>query len=67
MFDPLAMVIADKATVRHVMSARPDAPTTPGRPPRQHVHRLRRSTVAALRRLADRIEPRGVGTCAGTP
>ncbi|WP_345605394.1 hypothetical protein [Pseudonocardia adelaidensis] len=57
MFDPLAMVIADKATVQHVMSGCPDAPTTPDRPPRQRLHRPRRLVVTALRRLADRIEP----------
>jgi hypothetical protein len=64
MFDPLAMIIADKATVHHVMSGRPDAPTTPDRRPRQHVHRLRPLVVRTLRRLADRIEPRRVDPCA---
>jgi hypothetical protein len=62
MFDPLAMIIADKATVRHVMSGRPDAPTTPDRPPRHRSHAARRVVVTTLRRLADRIEPRCVAT-----
>jgi hypothetical protein len=60
MFDPLAMIIADHATTQHVLSARPDAPVTPERPPRQRGRTTRRLAVAALRRLADRIEPRCV-------
>jgi hypothetical protein len=61
MFDPLAVVLADKAVVHHVMSGRPDAPTTPERPPRR---RLRRGAGTALRWLADRVEPRR-DLCAG--
>ena len=63
MFDPLALIIADHATAQHVLSARPNAPTTPARPPRQRGDAIRRLTVTALRRLADRIEPRGPDTC----
>jgi hypothetical protein len=62
MFDPTAMIMADKATRRHVLSARPQAPTTPERPPRQRGDAMRRLTVVALRRLADRLEPRRVDT-----
>jgi hypothetical protein len=62
MFDPLAMIIADHATKQHVLSARPEAPTTPARPPRRRGDTIRRLTVAALRGLADRVEPRGVET-----
>jgi len=57
MFDPLAVVLADKAVVHHVMSGHPDAPTTPER---QRAHTLRRLIGTALRRLADRVEPRCV-------
>jgi hypothetical protein len=57
MFDPLAMIIADHATKQQVLSARPTAPTTPERPPRQRGEMMRRLTGTALRRLADRIEP----------
>jgi hypothetical protein len=57
MFDPLAMIIADHATKQQVLSARPDAPTTPDRSPRQRGDTMRRLAVAALLRLADRIEP----------
>ena len=35
MFDPTAMIMADKATRHHVLSTRPKAPRTPERPPRQ--------------------------------
>ena len=62
---PMAMVMADKATTDHVLSARPDARTVPERPPRRRGDAVRGLTVAALRRLADRLEPRG--TCAAVP
>ncbi|GAA3412833.1 hypothetical protein [Streptosporangium vulgare] len=58
MFDPTAMILADRATRRHVLSARPDAPVVPERPPRRHAAAVRRVTATALRRLADRVEPR---------
>jgi hypothetical protein len=60
MFDPLSVYLADKAVVQHVMSGRPDAPTTPDRPPRHRSHAARRLVGSTLRRLADRIEPRCV-------
>lgn len=65
MFDPLAMIIADHATRQQVLSARPGAPTTPERPPRQRRDAIRRMTVTALRRLADRMEP--PRACPSTP
>lgn len=58
MFDPAAMITADKATRHHVQSARPNAPTLAERPARQRGDAMRRLTVAGLRRLADRLEPR---------
>jgi hypothetical protein len=64
MFDPLAMIIADYATKQQVLSARPEAPTTPERPPRRRGEAVRRLSVAALRGLADRIEPHCVNTSA---
>ncbi|MGS2642952.1 hypothetical protein [Streptosporangium sp. LJ11] len=60
MFDPVAMILADKATRRHVLSARPNAPTVPERPRRRRGAAVRRLTAVALRRLADRVEPRCV-------
>lgn len=60
MFDPAAIVLADKATRRHVLSAGPTTRTTPECPRRQRGDAMRRLTVAALRRLADRLEPRPV-------
>jgi hypothetical protein len=63
MFDPTAMIMADRATRQHVHSARPHAPVRPAPSPRWRGDRMRRLTVAALRRLADRLEPRPVGTC----
>jgi hypothetical protein len=64
MFDPTMMIMADKATRHHVLSARPNARTTPERPPRQRGDAMRRLTVVALRRLADRLDPRRVNTSA---
>jgi hypothetical protein len=61
MFDPLAMIIADHATRQQVLSARPEAPT---QLPRRRRKTTRRLIVAALRRLADKIEPRCVNTAA---
>jgi hypothetical protein len=58
LFDPTAMIMADRATLAHALSARPDAPVVPERPPRQRGDALRKLTVAALRGLADRLEPR---------
>lgn len=57
MFDPTAMILADKATRRHVLSARPDAPVVPERPPRRRGAAIRGLTATALRRLAARVEP----------
>ena len=64
MFDLTAMIMADKATRHHVLSARPKARTTPERPLRQRGDAMRRLTVVALRRLADRVEPRRVNAFA---
>ncbi|GAA4704384.1 hypothetical protein [Phytohabitans rumicis] len=63
MLDPTAMILADKATRHHVMSARPAAPTAPERPPRQRAEGMRLAAAVVLRRLADRVEPRRVETC----
>jgi hypothetical protein len=60
MLDLLHVKLADDATRRHVLSARPDAPTVPDRPPRQPGVAVRRVAVTALRRLADRISPDAV-------
>ncbi|MCW6005288.1 hypothetical protein K1W54_11940 [Micromonospora sp. CPCC 205371] len=64
MFDRTAMIMADQATKRHVLSARPHARTAPERPPRLRGDATRRLVVAALRRLADRLEPGRVTTSA---
>jgi hypothetical protein len=64
MFDPTAMIMTDKATRHHVLSARPKAPTMPERPPRRRGDAMRRLTATALRRLADRLEPCRVNTSA---
>lgn len=58
MFDPAAMIMADRTTKRNVLSARPDAPIRPGPPPARRRAALRRWAGSTLRGLADRIEPR---------
>ncbi|MEV5695478.1 hypothetical protein [Micromonospora globbae] len=57
MEQPTGFVTAVDAVVRHVNSARPDAPVRADRtrPPRLTPTRL--AAAAALRRLADRIQP----------
>jgi hypothetical protein len=62
MLDPTAMIMSDRVTRHQVLSARPEARTAPERPPRRPGEALRRLTVVALRRLADRLEPRCVRT-----
>jgi hypothetical protein len=52
MFDLVHVQLAHDATRRHVLSARPDAPTIPERPPRE----IRRRTATVLRAVADRLE-----------
>lgn len=65
MFDPTAMVLADKATRHHLTSAAPTAPTEPELSPRRQpsTHGARTLIATALRRLATRVEPRTVQTC----
>jgi hypothetical protein len=55
MFNPTAMIMADRATRHHVLSAQPQAPTI--REPSARHHPMRRLTAVTLRRLADRVEP----------
>ncbi len=65
MLDTTAMIMADKATKQHVLSARPTShttPTTDERPARQRGDTIRRLAVVVLRRLADRLEPRRINT-----
>jgi hypothetical protein len=63
---PTAMIVADKATRQHLLSAHPQAPTIAARAPRRRNTTTRRLTAVALRRLADRIEPRRVYSSAPT-
>ncbi|MFE9960028.1 hypothetical protein [Micromonospora sp. NPDC005299] len=51
-------VLAVDAVTRHVNSARPDAPVRPDRPRAPRLAPSRLAAAAALRRLADRMEPR---------
>jgi hypothetical protein len=60
MLVPAAMVLADRATRQHALSARPQAPTVSARTPRRRGQAMRRLTAVALRRLADHVEPRTV-------
>ncbi|MGR6319160.1 hypothetical protein Q2K19_30160 [Micromonospora soli] len=58
-------VLAVDAVTRHVNSARPDAPVRPDRPRPPRLAPTRLAAAGALRRLADRMEPRpaAVPTC----
>jgi hypothetical protein len=58
MLQPSAMIMADRATRRHALSAHPQAPILSARLPRQRGNATRRLTAAALRRLANHVEPR---------
>ena len=58
MLQPSAMIMADKATRQHVLSAHPQAPIISARPLRQRGNATRRLTALALRRLANHVEPR---------
>ena len=76
MLDPLVFSVANEITRNHVLSARPDAPVMPERPPRRRATAptceaptrpsaagsTRRAAAGALRRLADRLEPRPTPT-----
>lgn len=64
MFDPTMMILADRATRRHVESARPTAPIDPVRPARRpRADAGRQLAATMLRRLASRVEPQAVQTC----
>ncbi|MEU5907360.1 hypothetical protein [Micromonospora sp. NPDC047527] len=55
---PTGYVTALDAMNRHINSARPDAPVQVERPRRPLLAPTRQATAGALRRLADRIQPR---------
>jgi hypothetical protein len=59
--EPIAIILAAHATQAHTHSALPGAPVQPPRRLRpSRIEPLRRGTAAALHRLADVVEPRGV-------
>ncbi|WP_433538524.1 hypothetical protein ACQPZK_12950 [Micromonospora sp. CA-249363] len=60
---PTGYVTALDAMSRHVNSARPDAPVVVERARRPLFAPTRQVTAVALRRLADRIQPRPVPRC----
>jgi hypothetical protein len=60
MLVPAAMVLADKATRQHVLSAQPQAPTSCPRTPRRRGSAMRRLAASTLRQLADQVERRPV-------
>jgi len=56
--EPLGFTLALAAQRDHVLSARPDAPVVPERPPRVRAGGSgRRVAAGVLRRIADRLEP----------
>jgi len=56
--EALGFSLALSAQRDHVLSARPDAPVVPERPPRARGGGgTRRAAAGVLRRLADRLEP----------
>jgi hypothetical protein len=64
MFDLTSMILSSRVTERHLMSARPTAPTTPAPLPRRPRTDTGRALLATmLRRLANRVEPRAVQPC----
>jgi hypothetical protein len=58
--EPLGYLSAMSATRQSVLSARPDAPVIPERPPRWRNSStvVRHAGAGVLRRIADRLEPR---------
>ena len=60
---PTGYVTALDAMNRHVNSARPDAPVQAERARPALLAPTRQATAGALRRLADRIQPRPVPRC----
>ncbi|MGK5739899.1 hypothetical protein [Micromonospora sp. URMC 103] len=62
MEQPTGFVSAVDAVTRHVNSARPDAPVRADRPRPARLAPARLAAAGALRRLADRIQPRPVPT-----
>jgi hypothetical protein len=60
MLEPTAIVLAEKATRQHVLSAHPKAPTVSAGAARVRSDAMRRLTAVVLRGLADRVEPRRV-------
>jgi hypothetical protein len=63
MFDLTSMILSGRVTERHVMSARPTAPTRPAPLPRRRTDTGRALLATMLRRLANRVEPRAVQPC----
>ena len=64
MFDLTSMILSKRVTERHLMSARPTAPTRPAPLPRRPRTDTGRALLATmLRRLANRVEPRAVQPC----
>jgi hypothetical protein len=63
--DPIAMILADRATTHHVRSARPASAVEPdqGPRPRGRSDAVRRVAAGRLRRLADRVEPSRAQAC----
>ncbi|WP_238425443.1 hypothetical protein [Micromonospora parastrephiae] len=59
---PTGYLTALDAMNRHVNSARPDAPVQTERARRALLAPTRQATAVALRRLADRIQPRPLPT-----
>ena len=63
--NPTGFILAVQAAHRDATSAQPNAPVVDdGRGPRQPVQNLRLAAARALRRTADRIEPKP--RCAAT-
>ncbi|MFI6265942.1 hypothetical protein [Micromonospora sp. NPDC051006] len=58
MEQPAGFISAIDAVHRHVNSARPNAPIQPERPRPARLAPTRLAAAGALRRLADRIQPR---------
>jgi hypothetical protein len=63
--DPVAFILADQGSRRHVHSAQPNAPVIPDEPlPRRRRDEIRTTAAQWLHLVAERVEPSRRQECA---